>query len=138
MSIDPEIAAMQAVNEALASLGEDKDAITRVLQWAAGRQGVALAGTSKAALSNAHDSGTSGFVDPLSLDLPDLFTRASPSTESEKALVVGYWLQKMQGKSDVEGFEINKELKNLGHGASNITRALGALMTTRPALVIQT
>jgi DNA-binding PadR family transcriptional regulator len=39
---------------------------------------------------------------------------------------------------ELEGFTLNKELKNLGHGVSNITSALDTLMSRKPALVIQT
>lgn len=55
-----------------------------------------------------------------------------------KPLVVGYWFQVLQGEQDLDGFQINKELKHLGHGVSNITTALSSLIDRKPQLVIQT
>jgi DNA-binding PadR family transcriptional regulator len=70
--------------------------------------------------------------------LPDLYSTVSPASDSSRALVVGYWFQVMQGEQDLDGFQINKELKHLGHGASNITTALSSLIERKPQLVIQT
>lgn len=71
-------------------------------------------------------------------DFASLYDAANPSTESDKALVAGYWLQIIQGTSDWSGFSANKELRNLGHGVENITVALGALIDSTPRLVMQT
>jgi len=70
--------------------------------------------------------------------LPDLYGTISPSSEADRALVVGYWLQVLQGEQDLDSFQINKELKNLGHGVGNITNALTSLIQRKPQLVIQT
>ncbi|MGC2461193.1 MAG: hypothetical protein WA446_09525, partial [Steroidobacteraceae bacterium] len=48
-----------------------------------------------------------------------------------------YFLQKVKGK-ELDSFSINKELRHLGYGASNITSALNSLMARRPQLAIQT
>ena len=67
----------------------------------------------------------------------ELFDAADPQTNSDKALVAGYWLQKFE---KVEGFDsqsANKLLKNLGHGLANITSALTALKDQKPTLALQ-
>jgi DNA-binding PadR family transcriptional regulator len=40
--------------------------------------------------------------------------------------------------TDVEAQRVNTELKQLGHGVSNITRAFDALKSQKPALIMQT
>jgi hypothetical protein len=70
-------------------------------------------------------------------DIASLMDACSPTTDSLKALVAGYWLQVCQGNQSFDGQSANKELKNLGHAVGNITRALGALMDQKPALVLQ-
>jgi len=67
-----------------------------------------------------------------------LYEAANPRTEPQKVLVAGYWFQKLRGQSDVDGQQINTELKQLGHGVTNITRTLGSLINKKPQLVIQT
>jgi hypothetical protein len=68
----------------------------------------------------------------------ELFNAAGPETGSDRALVAGYWFQKILGNSTLDSFLLNKELKNLGYPASNITRDLDTLMKKRPQLVYQT
>ena len=67
-----------------------------------------------------------------------LFNAAGPVTGSDRALVAGYWFQKILGNSNLDSFLINKELKNQGYAASNITRDLDTLMKKKPQLVYQT
>ncbi len=54
------------------------------------------------------------------------------------ALVAGYWLQNIQGQSDIDTQSANSLLKDLGRQLGNITRAFDALQTTEPRLVNQT
>jgi hypothetical protein len=70
-------------------------------------------------------------------DFASLVDACSPTTDSLKALVAGYWLQVCQGNQSFDGQSANKELKQLGHAAGNITRALSALIGQKPALVLQ-
>ena len=53
---------------------------------------------------------------------------------------MAYWLQEMQEEKlpSVTGQQVNKELKNLGHGANNITRVFDGLIATSPQQVIRT
>jgi hypothetical protein len=71
-------------------------------------------------------------------DLAELFAVANPKTEADKVLVVGYWMLKHQGSDEFESMTVNSQLTHLGHRVTNVTRALTALMTSRPVLVVQT
>lgn len=68
---------------------------------------------------------------------PDLYHAANPETESEKALIGGYWLQCCQGQDSFDSFTINSLLKGMGYSVSNITRAIDALMAQDPKPVMQ-
>jgi hypothetical protein len=137
-----ELDVMRTLAEALEGL--DEGAQARVLKWACDRYKIGPLPKMSPALSvpphkldpqpgqNEQEEGD------LFADLPTLYSAANPRTQSEKALIVGFWLQLIQGQSDLDSFEINKRLKNLGHGAANITRALEDLIAVRPQLVIQT
>lgn len=130
MSNDPELTAMTALADALNGL--EDDARARVLRWAADRFGVTLGKPARGL--NRDDTGEEGEWE----DLASLFIAANPSTDAEKVLVGGYWFQVVEGFSDLEGGTINTELKHLGHGVSNITRAFDDLKSRKPALAIQT
>src|SRR5688572_11371365 len=52
---------------------------------------------------------------------------AEPTTDSDRALVAGYWYQFVEGQEDFGSQTINSDLKHLGHGVSNITKALERL-----------
>lgn len=69
----------------------------------------------------------------------EVYAAAKPSTNADKALVAGFWLQTCQG--NLEGFksqDANEELANLGYKINNITDALSKLIGTDPQLVLQT
>ena len=125
---------MELIAEALDGL--DDDAIRRVIQWTAARYDglLSVAGGLSTAV------GRTAVASPRSLssDLGTLYAAAAPTTESEKALVVSYWLQVTQGQDELESAVVNAELRNLGHGVANITQAFDKLMKARPALAIQT
>jgi len=128
---DAEVEAILKVQEILGSL--EPDAAQRVARWASEKFGggpIARAGEAAGAASPVA-------VDEFE-DVADLFHAVSPTTESDKALTAAYWAQVCQGLSFFEGYRVNTELKNLGHGLSNVTRALDSLINQKPALVIQT
>jgi hypothetical protein len=141
---DPEVAAIGKVNEALLPL--DPAVRQRVLHWAAMRFEVTLPKTKATGRGDddeeeqeEQDDGQSETETPGAFaDVASLYDAASPTTEADKALVVGYWFQVVQGNADFTGFEVNKALNNLGHGVKNITVALGSLIDSKPSLVIQT
>lgn len=67
----------------------------------------------------------------------ELFEAAGPQTQPQQALVAAYWAQFHEGAENFDSQSINKELKNLGHGVTNITMALDSLKSQKPALVLQ-
>ncbi len=127
---------MRKIAEALTGL--EADEIRRVLQWV------------NAKYSYADTSLTNNKSDKENFDYRDsrtpgkyqspgrLFATASPSTDAEKALVVGYWLQHHQGEEEFESASVNSNLKQLGHQISNVTRAFSHLQSRDPQLAIQT
>jgi hypothetical protein len=145
-----EIDAMKTIAEALGPL--EPEAQTRILRWAAdvfrGLSGSAIAsvqltsgsdrlqGTEKLRVGDAPILG--GGATPTFGSIADLFAAATPAKDSERALVVGYWFQILQGEPDLDSHMINKELKHLGHGVANITQTLNSLINKKPQLAIQT
>ncbi len=125
---DLEAEAISAVVSALKGL--DEDAARRVVRWAAERYGVAA----KASGASVQGRTRGGAHRPA--ELAELFAAAGPQTEPEKALVAGYFLQVTKGEQDFDSQPLNAALKHLGHGIKNITRALEALIATKPQLAI--
>lgn len=132
-----EVAAMGMVEQALEPL--EPDARARVLRWAAERYGAALAPPSSRNLtaSHARGMGQAGTPGDTPQDAGEFYAEANPQTEPERALVVAYWVQEVRGDAEFEAQTVNTQLKHLGHGVSNITRALDDLKARRPQLVIQ-
>ena len=127
-----EIEAMSKVAAALVEV--DREAAARILRWASERFG----GTSSMLGPAPHGSRVSAPAPPSGDELADLFARANPADGPERALVVGYWLQVIQGHEDLEGQMVNRELKHLGHQLSNVTATMSLLINQQPSLVIQT
>lgn len=134
MQDEPEIAAMSQIGEAIKSL--DEPARHRVLSWAWSR----YVGGAPALRSNVEQPSRPAEppVEVASMDAAELYHALTPSTDAERALAIAYWLQDSQEQKDFEAQQINSELKNLGHGVSNITVALSRLINQKPQLVIQT
>jgi hypothetical protein len=126
---DPELNAMSVIASALSVL--EPDTVKRVLDWAT-RRFVALPVAPAGVASASHEGTVSKFD-----DFPSLFDAANPQTAADKALVVGYWFQVVDGQDDFDGFALNTELKHLGHASTNITRDLDALMSRTPRFVLQ-
>lgn len=133
-----EVKAMGTVAEALKGL--DTEAVGRVLHWAAGSYGAPLAAGRPPKMPSGgkrqeEDMAESGADDFDSL--ADLYAAAQPKVDSDRALVAGYWYQFKEGQDDFVSQTINTALKNLGHGVSNITKALETLKAQSPGLVMQ-
>lgn len=133
MSTDTELSAMATIKEVLEPL--DPEAASRVLRWAADRYSVRLPQVDSEKRGSRINEDEPG---QEYAHVADLFEAADPQTAVLKALVVGYWFQKVQQKSDFTGHDVNKELTHLGHGSENITRDLSQLINRKPQLVIQT
>jgi hypothetical protein len=131
-----ELEAMKKVAEAIGSL--QPEAQSRVLNWAADHYsigGISIP-TSQQAVSETAQQEAAPIQDGYEA-IGELFAHAQPRSDAEKALVAGYWLQVEQGKSDFATQDVNSELKDLGYGIGNITRAFESLKKTRPQQVIQ-
>ena len=122
----------------------DGAARQRVVRWTIEKYGLQLAGpfgpmkvqsAGRAQLVSNSDATTSG----AGVDLPSLYAACQPGTDAEKTLVVAYWLQEIEGSPQgIDAQNVNTQLKHLGHGVGNITRAFEKLMQNRPQLMIQT
>jgi len=145
---DQEFAAMQIVFSALQHL--DVDARQRVMDYVSSRLGLAATTSRKPDNSNCHAmkkdkhdtedveaSRRTGGAAPTCEHLAEVFDAVDPQTDRDRALVAAYWLQTSTGASSVDGFSINKELRHLGHGLGNVTRAIDGLKAAKPALMIQ-
>jgi hypothetical protein len=108
--------------------GLDASAIQRVLEWAWKR----FVG---AGLPEAEAGRAAARAEPT--DLADLYVAARPATDADKVLVVAYWHQASTGKENLDAQTIHRDLKNLGHGVGNVTRACSALIGEKPQLMIQ-
>lgn len=142
MTMSKELAAMVQVEQALQGLTEDERG--RVLSWAGSRFAVAIAAAKGVAANGSgsvDDDEEEG--DAVSVgatggsSLAEFYDLASPTSDGERALVVGYWFQVKQGATELEAQKLNSELKHLGHGIGNVTRALEWLKAQKPALMIQ-
>ena len=134
---DPELDALATIAKALSELtdGQRSNVLLYVNaryrgQVSPARPGAKLIGTPE---SGSDDTGAKEFE-----SLGDFFDAASPQSEADRVLAVAYWLQVVEGANDFESFPVNKQLKNLGHSVSNITRAFDSLMGQTPRLILQT
>lgn len=76
-------------------------------------------------------------VAPKYAALAEIYDAARPTSNADKALVAGYWLQVCQGAESFDGFSANRELKHLGQGLANVTNAIDSLKGQKPALALQ-
>lgn len=133
-----ELAAMIAVERALADLTEEER--TRVLAWASSKFNVALKAQKqkKQETDDGDEDDDSPPADPnTTATLAEFYDQANPTTEGEKVLVVGYWYQFRENAQDLDSQALNSQLKHLGHGIGNVTRALEWPKSQKPALMVQ-
>lgn len=139
MEMDREIAAMSEIAAALDRFEDEEiDIVTRILQWATSRYGIA--DTGQLAVSTATSAvEESALQDRRDFeDLADLFHVTAPRTAPERTLVASYWMTAGEGQVEFTAQLVNSKLKDLGYGVSNITDAFTTLMKRRPSLVMQT
>ena len=140
---DAEIHAMSSVASALTDLTPEER--QRVLRWACDRFEVAADGRSNRAgqrrdAEREADDLTEEEIAaeaPVFEHLAELFAAAQPNTDADKALVAGYFLQVIRGQDKWTAADAQKELRNMGHALSNITKSLTDNMKKRPQRVIQ-
>lgn len=134
--MDSELEAMQAVYSALSDL--DDAARGRVLAWTASKFEIeAPIAKAKAAGGGTDGAAEADDVPRQYATVSDLFDAAQPSDGPERALVVAYWYQEMEGREGWGGGDVNTTLKNLGHPLANVTKTLTSLRGRKPSLVMQ-
>ncbi len=132
---------MGLLDTALGGLEEDERA--RVLAWAVAKFGGATeklpAGNGALGSGGADsDSHQSNHAEPNAFErVSDLVDAASPSSGLDYVLLGSYWFQEIQGEESFTGQQVNTMLKDLGHGATNITSAYDSLKGRKPPLARQ-
>jgi hypothetical protein len=140
---DNEIAAMQTCTNAIESL-EDDAPRRRVLSYLNARFGVSVpvhpthpqARQAPASAAVVLGTPTPGPTGPWQ-NFGDLFYAFRPTSNSEKALVAGYWLQMVEGKPAFKSNQANQLLKDLGEQIPhNIQRDYDRMIEMTPSLVV--
>jgi hypothetical protein len=142
-ALSGELHAMVQVEAALKDLKDDER--DRVMQWAIARfriqanlRSPASAKMTSGGETPNDDTGTGAEGGAVSYeDLATFYDAARPDSDTDKALVVAYWLQVHEGAADIDAQSVNTQLKHLGHGIGNVTRAFEGLKSLRPALIVQ-
>jgi len=144
---DKEFEAMGVVISALKGLDDDASRM-RVLAYAGSRWGIGTGpapqraapnrpAPTDASASDDDENETAPSAAPSFATFAELFEAARPRSNSDKALVAGYWLQVGQGAESFSGQSVNNELKHLGEAIANITTAMDGLKNQKPALALQ-
>ncbi|RSM61590.1 hypothetical protein DMB66_24525 [Actinoplanes sp. ATCC 53533] len=136
---------MTAVATALGDLDEDVQG--RVLRWAAERfevklhTGVRVLDGRDAGVENGSSDGVTeaeiAEEAPAYGHFAELFAKAQPKTDPDKALVAAYWVQVHEGNASWQSQTLNTQLKNLGHAVGNITEAMTSNIRKKPQRIIQ-
>jgi len=138
IGLSKELSAMVGLEKALGDLSDDERG--RVLAWASSRFNVALPGAKKGVPAGGRtdvDQSDEKSTPEQANSLAEFYDLAGPTSDAEKVLVVGYWFQYHDGVSELDAQSINSQLKHLGHGVGNVTRALEWHKSQKPALLIQ-
>ena len=122
---DPELKALNEITRAIAELDEEQRRnVLLYVNTRYGRQSPpALRGGGRNVVPAVDAESVSDDYEGIG----DFFDAADPETEAERVLVV----------EDLGAMQVSKQLKDLGHSVSNITRAFDSMMSQRPRLVIQ-
>jgi hypothetical protein len=67
-----------------------------------------------------------------------LIEKWTPTAQADWALLGAYYFQRILGHQNVTGYQVNKELKQHGYPASNITDSFTVNMESEPARILQT
>ena len=144
---DLEIEAMGKVSRALAAL--DEDARGRVIRWVADRYGIALGPTSKKTSTTQGNNGSDAAPDEDGTvesaeqgagnweHFAELYHASGASTHPDGMLVAAYWVQVLKGQDSFGSLELNKLLKDLGHGVTGTATVMSSLISKKPALILQ-
>lgn len=147
--LDLEIEAMGKVSKALGGL--DEEVRGRVIRWAAERYGVTInAAPRMQALGGGGGNPGGGVLDdeegldqqdgneaPAWGHFAELYHASGASTHPEGMLVAAYWVQVLQKQESFGSLELNKLLKDLGHGVTGTAKVMTTLIAKKPALILQ-
>jgi hypothetical protein len=125
-----EIQAMKQIKAAMESLEQEE--ARRVLRWAVDKFGHGKSIDASEEVELERSTGNRQFQ-----RIADLIDAANPTTTAEYVLACSYWFQQLEGDESVTGFQVNSALKDLGHGAGNITEAFSSLIDRTPRLARQ-
>lgn len=121
--------------------GLDEDERARVLAWAVAKFGGGTVKLPTGGGGSGGGGGDEGLDDatPKKFErVSDLVDSANPSSGLDYVLLGSYWFQEVQGEESFTGQQVNSMLKDLGHGAANITSAYDSLKDRKPPLARQT
>ena len=139
-----EFEVLQTVRDALAPL--DKEARARIVTYIVslfGIDGQAEADPTGSARTDVGAEAEQENAEEATSQVPtfptfaELYAAANPSSNGEKALVAGYWLQECQQAENFTGAAANRELTDLGRKVSNITTAINSMKSQSPMLILQ-
>lgn len=148
--VDLEIEAMGKVSKALGGL--DDEARGRVVRWAAERYGITLGATPRKQAGGGAGGNAGGGVleedadeleehaddeNPTWNHFAELYHASGASTHPEGMLVAAYWVQILSGQESFGSLELNKLLKDLGHGVTGTAKVMTTLIAKKPALILQ-
>lgn len=146
--MDLEIEAMGKVSKALGGLEEE--ARGRVIRWTAERYGISLRAAPRKQSGGGGNPGVEDVDDdedeieqeaheesPEWEHFAELYDATGASTHPEGMLVAAYWVQVLKGQGSFGSFELNKLLKDLGHGVTGTAKVMSNLIAKKPALILQ-
>jgi hypothetical protein len=139
-TVKPEFEAFKAVYDALEPLDDEaRGRIVKSIITLLSIDGMNRAGNDDGDLDEPAEVAVENAAEnaPTYSTFAELYAAANPTTNSEKALVAGYWLQVCQSSDNFTGQSANKELTHLGHKIDNITAAIDNFRNVKPNLVLQ-
>ena len=131
---DEEVTAIQSVLNALGPL--DPGGRQRVYEYVGSRLRIVGDGVEHGSFRSDGESGDASRTEDYG-SFAEFYESADPQSNAVRVLVASYWLQEHEENDSFVSFDVNKALKDLGHGVSNITAAFSALKQQKPALVLQ-
>lgn len=136
----------ELVNEVCTSLADESEDVARLVVQvlvsvyeldtdlrSGGRKDDARLGQ----FSNTIDDPKGVADSDMDTTLAEMMTDAMSLSNTERVLIVGYWFQICRGLTTFTGFQVNKELAQLGYRSSNITADMTRLMERKPQLMLQ-
>jgi hypothetical protein len=142
---DVEIEAMGTVSKALSGL--EKEARGRVIRWVAERYGISVTATKPRASAREQadehdefdeddDEAETGGNHEYS-HFAELYDASGAATHGDGMLVAAYWVQILRGQESFGSLELNKLLKDLGHGVTGTSKVMSILIAKKPSLILQ-